>query len=72
MCNSTKGRYDPFDIEIMNRYKACLTFRSEVTLGMVAGELMSIKDWMGVPVLITMIILGRNKVGAILEARERH
>ena len=72
LCNSTKGHYDPFDVEIMSKYEACLTFKREVTLGMVVGDLMSIEDWMGMPVVITVIILGRNKVGAILEARERH
>ena len=56
----------------MSEYEACLTFKREVTLGMVAGELMSIEDWMGVPIVITVLILGRNKIGAILEARERH
>ena len=72
LCNSTKSHYDPFDVKIMSEYEACLTFKREVTLGMVAGELMSIEDWMGVPVVITVLILGRNKIGAILEARERH
>ena len=72
LCNSTKSHYDPFDVEVMSEYEACLTFKREVTLGMVAGELMSIEDWMGVPVVITVLILGRNKIGAILEARERH
>ena len=72
LCNSTKSHYDPFDVEVMSEYKACLTFKREVTLGMVVGELMSIEDWMGVPVVITVLILGRNKIGAILEARERH
>ena len=72
LCNSTKSHYDPFDVEVMSEYEACLTFKREVTLGMVAGELMSIKDWMGVPVVIKVLILGRNKIGAILEARERH
>ena len=72
LCNSTKSHYDPFDVEVMSEYEACSTFKREVTLGMVAGELMSIKDWMGVPVVITVLILGRNKIGAILEARERH
>ena len=56
----------------MSEYEACLTFKREVTLGMVAGELMSIEDWMHVPVVITVLILGRNKIGTILEARERH
>ena len=27
---------------------------------------------MGVPVVIMVLILGRNKIGAILEARKRH
>ena len=49
----------------------CLTFTKTVTLGLVAGDLMSVEDWMGVPVVITLIILGRNKVRAILEAREK-
>ena len=56
----------------MSEYEACLTFKREVTLGIVLGELMLIEDWMGVPVVITVLILGRNKIGAILEARERH
>ena len=72
LCSSTKGHYDPLNVDIMSEYKACLTFKREVTLGMVAGELMSIEDWMGVPVVITVLILGRNKIGAIIEARERH
>ena len=72
LCNSTKSHYEPFDIELMSEYKACLTFKRDVTLGMVVGELMSIEDWMGVPVVITVLILGRDKIGAILEAQERH
>ena len=72
LCNSTKSHYDPFDIVLMSEYEACLTFKRDVTLGMVAGELMSIEDWMGVPVVITVLILGRDKIGAILEAQERH
>ena len=72
MCNSTKSHYDPFDVEVMSEYEACLTFKREVTLGMVVAELMSIEDWMGVQVVITVLILGRNKIRAILEACERH
>ena len=56
----------------MSEYEACLTFKKDVMLGMVVGDLMSTENWMGVPVVISVIILGRNKVGAILEACERH
>ena len=50
----------------------CLTFKKNVTLGLVVGDLMSVEDWMGVPIVITVIILGRNEIQAILDARERH
>ena len=33
---------------------------------------MSVENWMGTPVVITVIILGRNKVRAILDTRERY
>ena len=56
----------------MSNHEACLTFKENVTLGLVAGDLMSVENWMGIPVVITVIILGRNKVRAIVEARERH
>ena len=72
LCLSSRGHYDPFEIEILSNHEACLTFKENVTLGLVAGDLMSVEDWMGIPVVITVIILGRNKVRAIVEARERH
>ena len=31
----------------MNSHEVCLTFKKEVTLGLVAGDLMSVEDWMG-------------------------
>ena len=56
----------------MNNYEACLTLKKDVTLGLVAGDLMPVENWMGTPVVITVIILGKNKVRAVLDARERY
>ena len=72
LCLSSRGHHDPYEIEILSNHQACLTFKESVTLGLAAGDLMSVEDWMGIPVVITVIILGRNKVRAIVEARERH
>ena len=72
LCLSSRGHYDPHEIEILSNHEVCLTFKKNVTLGLVVGDLMSVEDWMGVPVVITVIILGRNKIRAILDARERH
>ena len=56
----------------MNNNEACLTFKKDVTLGLVAGYLTFVENWMGTPVVITVIILGKNKVRAIMDARERY
>ena len=72
LCLGCKGHYDPYDIEIMSNHEVCLTFKKEVTLGLVAGNLMAVGDWMGVPVIVTVIILSKNKARAMLEAREKY
>ena len=72
VCLGCKGHYDPYDIEIMSNHEVCLTFKKEVTLGLAAGDLMAVGDWMGVPVTVTVFILGKNKVRAIFEAREKY
>ena len=72
LCLSSRGHHDPYEIEILSNHEACLTFKESVTLGLAAGDLMSVEDWMGIPVVITVIILERSKVRAIVEARERH
>ena len=72
LCLGCRGHYDPYDIEIMSNHEVFLMFKKEVTLGLVAGDLMAVGDWMGVPVIVTVVILGKNKVKAILGARERN
>ena len=72
LCLSSRGHYDPYEIEILSDHEACLTFKKDVMLGLVVGDLILVEDWMGVPVVITVIILGRSKIWAILDARERH
>ena len=60
LCLSSRSHYDPCEIEILSDHEACLTFKKNVTLGLAAGDLMSVEDWMGVPIVITAIILGRS------------
>ena len=69
---SSKGHHDPNEIEILSNHEVCLTFKESVTLGLAAGDLMSVADWMGIPVVITVITMGRSKVRTIVEARESH
>ena len=50
----------------------CLTYKQGITLGHVAGELMAIESWMDFPILVTVVIIKRSKVDAIVEARQKH
>ena len=72
LCLGCKGYYDPYDIEIISNHEVCLTFKKEVILGLVVGDIMTVGDWMGVPVIVTVVILGKDKVRAILEARKKY
>ena len=72
LCLSSRSHYDLYEIEILSDHEACLTFKKNVMLGLVAGDLMSVEDWMGVPVVITVTNFGKSKVQAILDARERY
>ena len=46
LCLGCRGHYDPYDIEIMSNHEVCLMFKKEVTLGLVARDLMAVGDWM--------------------------
>ena len=72
LCLISRGHCDPCEIEILSDHEACLTFKKNVMLGLVVGDLILVEDWMGVPIFITVIILGRSKIWAILDTRERH
>ena len=41
-------------------------------MGHVAGELMAIESWMDFLILVTVVIIKRSKVDAIVEARQKH
>ena len=72
LCTYTNPSHTPHAIEILNTYEICLTYQQGITLGHVAGELMAIKSWMDFPILVTLVIIKRSKVDAIVEARQKH
>ena len=41
-------------------------------MGQVAGELMAIESWRDFPILVTVVIINRWKVDAIVEARQKY
>ena len=72
LCQYTNSSYKPYAIEILSPHEICITYRHGVSLGQVAGELMVIELWRDFPILITVVIIKRSKVDAIVEARQKY
>ena len=72
LCQCIHSSYEPYAIEILSPHKICVTYRHGVSLGQVAGELMVIESWGDLPVLVTVVIIKRSKVDAIVEARQKY
>ena len=73
LCTYTNPSYTPHAVEVLSPHEICLTYKQgEITLGHVAGELMAIESWMDFPILVTIVIIKRSKVNAIVEARQKH
>ena len=72
LCQCIHSSYEPYAIEILNPHEICVTYRHGVSLGQVAGELMAIESWGDFPVLVTVVIIKRSKVDAIVEARQKY
>ena len=72
LCQCINSSYEPYAIEILSPRKICITYRHGVSLGQVAGELMVIESWGDLPILVTVVIIKRSKVDAIVEARQKY
>ena len=72
ICQCINSSYEPYAIEILSPHEICITYRHGVSLGQVAGELMAIESWGDLPILVTMVIIKRSKVDAIVEARQKY
>ena len=72
LCTYTNPFHTPHAVEIPSPHKLCLTYIQGITLSDITGELMAIESWMDFPILVTVVIIKRSKVDAIVEARQKH
>ena len=72
LCRYANLSYEPYAIELLSPHEICITYRQGVSLGQVAGELMAIESWRNFPILVTVVIINRLKVDAIVEARQKY
>ena len=57
LCAHTSPAHTPYAVEIISSHEICLTYKQEIILGHVAGELMAIESWVDFPILVTVVII---------------
>ena len=72
LCQCIHSSYEPYAFEILSPHEICITYRHGVSLGQVSRELMVIESWGDLPILVTMVIIKRSKVDAIVKARQKY
>ena len=72
LCQCINSSYKTYAIEILSPHETYITYRHGVSLGQVPGELMAIESWGDLPILVTVVIIKRSKVDAIVEARQKY
>ena len=72
LCRGCNPGFEPCGVEILSPQEACLSYWRDIILGAVAGNLMSVKNWMGFPIVITVVIMNRARVDTVVEARQKH
>ena len=66
------GEEEPYKVELLSACEACLTYKENVIIADLAIKLMAVVEkWIGLPVVITAVILNRDKVDQIILVREQ-
>ena len=65
------GEEEPYQVELLSAYEACLTFTEDVVVTDLAIKLTAVETWISVPVVITAVVLSREKVDQIVLVREQ-
>ena len=60
----------PYYLEFLNHYEVCVTFKEGTPISVIAGRLMNVSTWQDYSVVISCTIVPRNRVDAIVQARE--
>ena len=60
----------PYHLEFLNQYEVCITFKEGIPISVVVGRLMNVSTWQDKSVVISCTIVPRNRVDAIIQARE--
>ena len=65
------GEEEPYKVELLSAYEACLTYKEDVVIAELAIKLMAVETWIALPVVITAVILSKDKVDKIIQVQEQ-
>ena len=60
----------PYDVELLSSYEACLSYREGVVIVVVAGRLMNAATWNEIPIVVSCTLVPRERMNAIVRACE--
>ena len=61
----------PYHIELLSSYEACVSYKEGVVIAVVAGRLMNATAWNEIPLVVSCTLVPKEKMSAIVQARER-
>ena len=60
----------PYHIELLSSYEACISYREGVMVAVVAGRLMNAAAWNKIPLVVSCALVPTERISAIIKARE--
>ena len=60
----------PYHIELLNSYEACISYREGVVIAVVAGRLMNATAWNEIPLVVSCTLVPKERMSVIVKARE--
>ena len=60
----------PYHIELLSSYEACISYREGVVIAVVAGRLMNATAWNEIPLVVSCTLVPRERMSAIVKACE--
>ena len=60
----------PYNIELLSSYEACISYREGVVIAVVAGRLMNATVWNEIPLVVSYTLVPRERMSAIVKAHE--
>ena len=60
----------PYHIELLSSYKACINYREGVVIAVVVGRLMNATAWNEIPLVVSCTLVPKERMSAIVKAHK--